>query len=268
MAKRKAPIGAVLVSDLHVGSDVALWPDNFITKNKNHVGIGNNVHQRWLLNCWEDATKRAIAHFGDDPFVVICVGDLIEGDHRNTKEIMSSWEMDMCNAAVQLLSPLCSKAQDRYFIYGTKCHVEEFEPYICKELKGKFCGHKANLEIHGSLLDIAHHMPTTMRAYLEASALSILMGNARLNRARSGHRIPRLYARGHRHVGGAYTDFRSTIVVTGAWQLLTNYGHKVAGDSLSAPSMAILDWRGLPLDSIPAIKAISYEIDEDEPIKA
>jgi hypothetical protein len=254
--------GAVVVSDLHCGSSVGLWPEGCEVSYGNIINLGNNLHQRWLWECWQDGTRKAIEHFGKDPFVLIVNGDCIEGRHHGTSEIVAAKNRDHCAAAIQALLPLASKAKASYFTAGTECHVGDWEEVIADEVGGKFAGDKLLLEINGTLLDVAHHMPATTRAYLEASMLGIVMGNARLNYSRSGHRVPRVFLRAHRHCGGHFSDMHGTILVTGAWQLLTRYGHKIVGDSLCRPSVGILDWRGLPKNSLPAVKTISYDPDQ------
>lgn len=259
--------GVVIVSDLHCGSSVGLWPDGCETETGNTVNIGNNLHQRWLWECWEDATERVLKHFDGKLFYLICNGDLIEGKHHGTTELVVSKNMEHAHAAIECLQPLASQAARSFFIAGTECHVGDYEKYICSKLNGIWCADKALIEVNGTLMDVAHHMPTSSRAYLEAGAMSITLGNARLNYARSGHRVPQIYARGHRHTGGHYSDGRALFVVTPAWQVLTRYGHKVVGDSICACGMTMLDWTSTPKGEIPAVIPITYTPNEITPIR-
>jgi hypothetical protein len=107
-------------------------------------------------------------------------------------------------------------------------------------------------------------MTTTSRAYLEASAMSILMGNARNNSIRSGHRVADIYLRGHRHCGGFYTDNAGMFGVTGGWQFLTRHGHKVVTDSIPRPSILILDFRGKKPGELPIHQSITFNPPQDE----
>ena len=100
------------------------------------------------------------------------------------------------------------------------------------------------VEINGCLIDATHHMPTTTRAYLEAGAMSIVLGNARVNAIRAGHQPAQIYLRGHRHCGGVFSDGAGMLAVTGAFQMLTRFGYKVVPDSIPRPSIIVLDWRG------------------------
>jgi len=266
MSKRKntkrAPVGAVVVSDLHCGSNVALWPPDCETESGNTVGFGRNIHQAWLWDVWQETIRSAIQHFGDDPWVLILNGDLMEGSHHHSKEVVAAEEADHAAAAVICLTPLVTTATQTYVVRGTECHTKNFEKMIADKLGATFAGDALLLEIHGTLIDAKHHMPTSSRAYLEAGAMSIVMGNARLNYARCGHRIPKVFLRGHRHVGGVYSDGTSAFVATGAYQLLTRFGKKVVGEALCRPSFAILDWRGRPKDSVPFIALPTFDPNE------
>ena len=111
-------------------------------------------------------------------------------------------------------------------------------------------------------------MPTSSRAYLEAGAMSISMGNARQNYSRVGHKVPTVYLRGHRHTGGIFNDGNGIFMVSPAWQLLTKYGHKVVGDSICRPGFGILDWRGCEEGELPATKLIQYAPEETTPIRS
>ena len=259
--------GAVVLSDIHSGSVVGLWPEHHKTAAGNIVSLGDNLHQRWLWECWNDAKQRAIDHFKGEDFIVIANGDLTEGIHHGSKEVVAAKQHDHSLAAIECLQSLTKAAYRSYFTAGTECHVGDWEEFICKELGGIWGGDKLLLEINGTLLDICHHMPTSARAYLEAGAMSISMGNARLNYARTGQRVPKVYLRGHRHVGGFFSDAHGLFVVTPAWQLLTRYGHKVVGDSICRPGITLLDWRGIPDGSLPSIHPITYDPSQVEPFR-
>jgi len=263
---KKTPLGAVIISDLHCGSVVGLWPDNHITSTGNKIGLGNNIHQKWLWQCWNDIEVKIKDHFKGEPFALIINGDCIEGRHHGTTEIVVALNLDHALAAIECLKPLSKLASVTYMTAGTECHVGDWEKMICQEIGGKWLGDKGLIEINGTLIDIAHHMPTSSRAYLEAGAMSITMGNARQNYSRVGHRVPKVYLRGHRHTGGIFNDGSGVLMVTPAWQLLTRYAYKVVGDSICRPGFGILDWRGCAKGDLPATKLTVYEPKENKPI--
>ena len=88
--------------------------------------------------------------------------------------------------------------------------------------------------------------------------MSIVLSNARLQAARAGHPLSRVFLRGHRHVGGHYSDGDCLMVITGAFQMLTRYGFKIVPDSIPRPSVAVLDWRGRPDGALPIVHNLQY----------
>jgi hypothetical protein len=114
------------------------------------------------------------------------------------------------------------------------------------------------LKINGCLVDAAHHMGVTSRAYLEAGAMSIQMGNARLNYLRAGQPVPKVFLRAHRHCGGHFSDGQGLFAVTGAFQFLTRHGHKIVTDSIPRPSMLVLDWRNKEPGELPQVHDVTF----------
>ena len=262
--KKQKPVGLVVVSDLHCGGSTALWPPDGELESGNVVTFGKNVHQAWLWEVWLNTIQTAKEHFGKDPFVVVVNGDVMDGAHHGNTELNAAIEADHMAAAIKCLRPLVESAAHAYVVRGTECHTKNFDKVVAEKLGATFAGDALHLEIHGTLVDAKHHMPTTGRAYLEAGALSILMGNARLNYARAGHRLPKVFLRAHRHVGGIYSDGTSAIVSTGAYQLLTRWGKKTVGEAVCRPAFAILDWRSRPKDSVPTITLPTYDPEQEK----
>jgi hypothetical protein len=261
---KREPVGVVVISDLHIGGSTALWPPDGKLSSGNTVGFGSNRHQEWLWSIWQNTIKTVKEHFGKDPWVLVLNGDLVDGIHHANKEVTAAIEADHMEAAIEVIRPLHELAQTTRVVRGTECHVKDFESVIAKQLGAEFAGDKLLFEVHGTLIDVKHHMPTSSRAYLEAGPLSIVMGNALQNYLRVRHRPPRVFLRGHRHVGGVYSDGTSAIVSTGAYQLLTRWAFKVVPDSICRPAFAILDWRGRPKDSVPAITLPTYDPEQEQ----
>lgn len=250
----------VVVSDLHCGSDVGLCCPDAPTKSGNTIGLGDNAIQNWLWLCWQSALARVREITGNDSYVLAVNGDATEGTHRRTTEIVAATIEEHTEIARVCLEPLSTGASKVYVTKGTECHTQGCETVLAQKLNAveSDAKNKWLVRIAGTLVDIAHHMSCTGRAYLEASAMSIQMNNARLNYLRSGHEVPKVFLRGHRHVPGYFTDGAGLFAVSGAWQALTRYGWKAVTDSLPKPCIYVLDWRNLPDDSIPYVHTIEY----------
>ena len=252
---------AVIVSDLHCGSVVGLAPPSTETEHGNKIGFGNNLHQEWLWNNWQSAIKQVRKIIGKSQAVLFVNGDATEGvHHHNGSEILAENIETHVNMAHECLQPMAEMCEHVFIVQGTECHTKNMETLLAQRLAAVDAKAKDKwlVRINGVLMDVAHHMPTSGRAYLEASAMSICMGNARQNYQRCGHEVPRIFLRAHRHCGGHYSDGNGLFAATGAWQWLTRQGHKVVTDSIPRPSINILDWRNRKEGELPDVREIVF----------
>lgn len=256
----------VVVSDLHCGSTVGLMPPEAKTVTGNVIGFGDNACQKWLWERWVDAGEFVKRVCGDDPYALAINGDAIDGNHHGTKEIVSPEEEDHIRMAIEVLGDLSKGACKRFVSEGTEVHTKSWEKYLAQAINAETGSTKGKwfFEIAGCLVDMTHHMTTTSRTYLEATQLSILMGNCRATAERSGHKSAKVFLRGHRHCGGYYSDGNGLVVVTGAWQWLTRYGKKVVPDAVCAPSIVVLDWRNKENGELPSVHEKTYNPPQDE----
>jgi len=97
MSKKTAPKIAVVISDLHVGSTVGLWPEKYVSVEG--VPIGQNAIQKWFWSHWLDATRKWIPGVvGNDPYVLIVNGDVVDGIHHKTLQVMTADPADQSRA--------------------------------------------------------------------------------------------------------------------------------------------------------------------------
>lgn len=251
----------VVVSDIHCGSDVGLAPPETKTESGNIVGFGDNICQSWLWQNWSSGIKEVQRYIGNSPAALLVNGDATEGvHHRNEAELIAAAIETHTNMAVDCLKPIAKLCKKIFVVKGTECHTRNMETVLADKLKAerREALDKWHFTIHGCEIDAAHHTGTTSRAYLEATAMSINMGNARVNYVRAGHPVPKVFLRAHRHCGGYYSDGDGLFAVTGAWQFLTRHGFKVVTDSIPRPSILILDWRGKAKGSLPVVNQITF----------
>ena len=251
----------VIVSDTHCGSSLGLAaPESKTGGHGNTVGFGSNVHQAWLWARWMESYHWARRIIGSSKAALLFNGDAIEGIHHRTEEITSVGWQDHIDGAIASMTPMIDLCDEFYVVQGTECHVKGLEDALAKELNAVDGKAKAKwlVTINGTLIDATHHMPATSRAHLEAGAMSIVMGNARINYQRSGYEVPTVYLRAHRHCGGYYCDGAGMFVVTGGWQFLTKHGMKVVPDSIPSPTVVVLDFSNRPSGSLPTIHELKH----------
>jgi hypothetical protein len=257
MAKPKPkagkPLICVVLSDIHCGSDVGLLPEKVELTDGQTIGHGTNPWQKWMWAEWLKMLEWVNEVVDGAPFTLLLNGDMIEGIHHRSDEVVAAKIVEHCTIATVALKPLVDAATDVLCTRGTECHVRDLESFLmCQMGRGK--AHDfIQFDLNGVLCDARHHMPVTGRLHLEASALGILAANNRSNAVRSGHKPARVFLRGHRHVPGYFSDGESLTVVTGGWQGLTRHGKKVVTDSIPRPSCAILDARHSQPGQLPAI---------------
>lgn len=264
MAKPKpSPRVAVFISDLHCGSPSGLLPPELVNLDDNP--IGQNPFQRWLWKCWEDCWGWALDEIGRDPWALIVNGDIIEGNHHGTRELISPRDEDHGTAAYHALTPLVKAAAATYMVQGTECHTGEAEHKMATRWKTEGLAVRTpdsrraswpslRLEIAGCLNHIAHHINTTSRPYLEGSQPSIHLGVERVEAARTNSGVPRCVWRAHRHVFGSWRDAHGCLTVTPPWKGHDRYTRKVVPAASITVGLVMADWRHRDDGDIPDIR--------------
>lgn len=249
--RSKRPVVIAYTSDQHCGSTLALAPDE-ITLDDGQRFIASKP-QRWLRQCWGDywtvevAKRRAAL---DAELYGVFGGDLVEGDHHRTTQIVSA-NLNAQAAVVDAVMavPLALKPDRLFFVRGTEAHVgnsacteeriatglrKDKRPVVGDPETGTASWWHLRMEVHGRLLDITHHGRTGQREHTRAGAASLHAHDIFLSHAKRGERHPDLCLRAHYHRFNDSHDACPTRVVTsGAWQLKTSHVYKVAADSMA-----------------------------------
>ena len=253
----------VCIADLHSGSTYGLMPPKFHTKEGNEIGL--NQIQKWYWKTWQKSWDWVLDTVGSDPWGLLINGDAIDGTHHGTKEIWSNDESDHGIAAYHLLKPYASMADSVLLTEGTEVHTKGHEHQLAYQLDSH--GAKVvrpteqggawpsiRMEMAGTLCKFDHHISATKRPYLEASALSIAMGSERVESARAGYKVPKVYGRAHRHKFGSFTDGYGIMFTTPPWQAATRHGRKFVPHAVIQAGIVILDWREREDGDLPDVK--------------
>lgn len=240
---------AIVLSDLHCGSTYGLLPPGVELQEGNVVE--QNPLQEYLWQCWQHWQADWFdKHVGDDEFALIINGDAVEGVHHGTKEIVSPDPSDHRTIALHALAPLAERASKTFVVEGTDCHVGNSEHKLGYDLgaerptQHRFLGawRTLRVKIHGCMCMFYHHIGTTKRAYLEASQLSIELGNGRQEAIRGGVEPHKVLGCAHRHKFGMFQDSQCLSFVTPPWQGITRFGRKVVPAAFCEPGVVMLDW--------------------------
>jgi len=260
------PIRLIAVlSDIHAGSTVALMPPGFKTIEGNL--IKQTPLQQWLWECWQDGQQWLAKKAGKDPYALVLNGDLIEGVHHGTRQIISPDIGDHVGCALQLIKPMHAKAARTFIVRGTECHTGNTEHAMANALGLQDAARdRLTVDVAGVRCVFRHHIGTTTRRGLSGGQLSMQLSEEQVEAACNKEPIPRVLCCAHRHVFGQYKDNHGLCVVSPPWQGLSRFAHKVVSQARTKPGLFILDWRGLPNGSLPAVYERTYDTPQPEVI--
>jgi len=242
------------VSDLHCGSTVGLTPPDYPLLDDGAWKL--NRVQDWIWQQWSGFVSWAKTYADDRPLVLLLNGDLIEGLHHGTKEVVHADPGIHARMAVDCLLPLARIATRIYVVRGTGAHVgHSSEDSIARTLGavsdgGIFAKHHWMFRVKDTVVSAKHHISTSSRRALRGTSLSINLEEERAECAAASYQMPDLLIRSHRHVYGHYSTEESQIVVTPAWQALTSYGWKVVPNAVPRIGGVMIDWN---LSSAPVV---------------
>jgi hypothetical protein len=244
------PVLLAVVSDLHCGGTTAMCPPA-VPLDDGGAYVASKA-QRWLWDCWKNFWRQAAERRDalGAQLVVVLNGDLVEGHHHRTTQVASgnpTAQAAIVTAALEL--PLALRPERVFVVRGTAAHAgtagstEESiaqglkrhgAPLVGDDSAGTASWWHLRAEWHGVLVDVAHHGRTGQREHTRAGAAALHAHDILLSHVKSGERAPALCLRGHYHRwNDSYGACPVRVVTTGAWQLATEYVHKVAADSLA-----------------------------------
>ena len=205
----------VFISDTHVGSSFAVFPEDF--KNpEDDAPVTLNRLQKRLLREWE-----RLAREFSPADVIVLLGDLIEGPQ--SRERLGTLKLQnvahQADAFVQLFSSTW-RWRKLYVVRGTSYHVEvqgvHAEELIARALgaekvdSGKFSDYVINLKIHDKTLNCAHHVGFSRVPHLRATPIlrELVLNNG-----------ADIIARGHVHYYAEVRTAKGIAFTCPSWQL-------------------------------------------------
>ncbi len=242
------PVVLLLTGDQHCGSTVGLCPPEGVRLDDGGE-YKPSKPQQWLWWCWEQLHARAretVAAVKGDLWVVLN-GDLVDGDHHKTTQIISGNPEAQSYVAGRAFDLTKSLHPKRLFVVrGTEAHTGNSgsaEEGIAKRLIAErdpetelwSCWH-LRLKVHGKLCDIQHHgrglgkLPHTKQNGANSLAWRVWS-----TYAERGHPAPALVVRSHLHqYADSYGAHRQTrALFLPSFQLKTAFVHKVAADEIA-----------------------------------
>lgn len=233
MTPRRRILLAV-VSDLHVGSTVALCPPGGIAL-EDGGRYTPNVAQVWIWDQWI-RYRDILAGYrrGGWKIVLLVNGEFIDGLHHESSQLAANSPEIMAAAAVEVMMPMVNTCDALYVTRGTEAHsghgaASDFA--IARELgavrdpdSGQCAAYQWRIDVGGVVVDAAHHVTGGSRMTTRGNNIRAEMQDAILAGC-----PPDIMIRSHVHT---YADtgrmfWPRQACVTPAWQLKTAFAHRV-----------------------------------------
>jgi hypothetical protein len=234
----------ITVSDLHVGSTTGLCPPKVALVDKG--GYTPTPYQRTLRKYWCNFWRVVVPEYtaGAEKIILVFNGDILDGIHHHTVNILSnSWAIQE-RAAIDLLveiRELCpAKIDAIYVVKGTEVHTGpngESEERIAEAIGaqqteiGEYAAYQWWLTVDQVPFQFAHHIGVTSSAAYESSAPMRELVAALVESTQWGAAMPRVVVRSHRHrfipVSIPSKWGRIQCVITPAWQLRTPHVERI-----------------------------------------
>ena len=239
----------VCFGDTHCGSTVGLCPPEGIPLDDGGLYMPNRG-QEWLWNNWEEAwakIKSLKRKHRQAKLHLVLNGDLTDGDHHRTTQIATGHEGVHVHCAMEVLRvPLALKPDSIHILRGTPAHVGRaggMEEGLAKALKGQgwkviedpdtgnASSYHRLIKFGGLTFDVKHHGRMGRRAHTKGPYIRWYAQDIFFNYLMDGEEAPDLAIRSHFHQfadSGKIHKIKTRAVALPAWQLATEYVHRVA----------------------------------------
>ena len=263
-------------SDHHTNSTLGLCPPEGILLDDGGIYTPSTA-QRKLWDCWLEyiAAVHDEMKYGDNLHVVLN-GDLVDGDHHNTSQIISRNQSTQIKIAVAALEPLLAlRPKAVVIVRGTEAHVggsAAFEEILADRIgaikepsTGMFSWWHFQAESQGVLLDFAHHGRLGGRPWTKVTGPATLAAQIVMASAKHRTPIPSLAVRSHFHQwADSFDNFACRVIQLAGWQLSTAFVHRIAAGALPEVGGIIVACEDGRLE----VQKVKFDWKRSEPWKA
>jgi hypothetical protein len=233
----------VVVSDLHSNSTLGLCPTSVVLDEGGTYEPG--LHQKWLWFHWVKFWERVkAARKRGYRLIVVLNGDIMDGDHHGTAQLISRNMATQHRIVVENLQPIFDLKPTKIFVVrGTEAHTGksgQYEEMIASDIQaeqdeetGSYSWWWLPIEVEGVQFDIAHHGRAGYRPWTRANATQMLAAELTMRYAQEGSDLPDVAIRSHTHQpADSYDNYPLRLLQTPAWQASTAFGQRLQPGSL------------------------------------
>lgn len=231
------------ISDLHCGGATALMPP--VWRNADGLEIRQSREQVWIWDCWQDMAQQIKTEaLGGAEVFGLFNGDIVEGRHHETPQLVSVEPEDHADIAVECIDMVAAWCKKMMFICGTEAHVgrqgrtenitarvfaEQGKTVIKPNLGPLYVWPAALVDIGGLRFNVAHHIGGSGVERNQNNAASAEAVDQVHEALYNDLQVPNYILRGHTHrFAKGYAMETDTVALTsGCWQLSTSHGHRI-----------------------------------------
>lgn len=251
------------LSDLQTNSTVALCPPVV------NLDDGGSYHasrtQRQLWNDYLNFRDRLKSAKGDGDLYLVFNGDLHDGDHHQTSQIITRNTATMQNIAADVIDPMAQIADKMFLIRGTEAHVGKsaaLEEEIAKDLGFEKNGKKYSwwylkARFKSYWFDVAHHTSMGSTPVGKGNAANKLAAEIIFEYANRGEKPPDYAIRSHVHRhADSFDNYITRAIILPCWQYNNAFAHRIAPGKL--PTIGGMIWEKED-GKQPTWTAVTYE---------
>lgn len=223
-------LAIVIIGDLHINSTVGLCQP---VVNLDDGGTYRaSKGQRWLWYNWCNFLDQVSEKGYNSDIYIVSMGDLVDGDHHSTTQIITRNLDTQRKMAAGVLDPLMQMASKRFFIRGTPVHAGAAgcnEESIAEDFGGEQDGHNYSwwhliTEFGKVKFDFGHFSTAGALPWTEKNAANKVASLVMNDYATRGEKLPNYAFRAHNHlISDSGLNYPVRAMLTPAWQLKTEY---------------------------------------------
>jgi hypothetical protein len=225
--------------DLHSNSTLGLCPPEVVLDDEGTYHASKA--QLWLWQCWNDLIKEAkgLLKAGDRVYG-LANGDTADVNPRTTQLITFN-DSDAVSLAVNTVQPLRDMCVDGFWVLrGTGAHdgpAGSMAELVAHRLDAtkyprsseRFSCWYLVAKLGGLVFDVTHHGPAGLLPWTRMNAAGRVAFELMELYLGQGKMPPAVALRSHRHkLIDSYDNYPVRVIGLPAWQLATEYAHKVA----------------------------------------
>lgn len=237
----------ISLSDMHSGSDRALFPDWIVRKEKtaanddDPAGMVASARQIKIFKHFQYSAAEVKKRTGDKRLIVVHNGDATEGIHHGSIQIMSANPKDHVNIHIELMDYFLDKigftrqrGDELHYVSGTQSHTEDMEKGISDYYDYIDAGFhdELRMKVNGRTVWYTHHGGAAGDGQTEGDSYRNWLKRIYFNNLKSGAPQPDLIYTGHVHkpIYSSYVQDYHTIhgVILPSWQMKTRFAYRAA----------------------------------------